>query len=106
MKLDPVDVEILRNKLTAIAEEMGITLQRTGRTLYVKETADFGTALANPAGKFFAFAACRAASSNISRVIHSGCMIIIVQSQALLSRLMVKVSMSSAHHRPSSGGTT
>ena len=55
MKLDPILIEILRNKLTAIAEEMGITLQRTGRTLYVKETADFGTALANPAGKFFAF---------------------------------------------------
>jgi len=55
MKLDPVLLEILRNKLTAITEEMGITLQRTGRTLYVKETADFGTAIANPAGKFFAF---------------------------------------------------
>lgn len=55
MELDPVSLEILRNKLTAIAEEMGITLQRTGRTLYVKETADFGTALATPAGKFFAF---------------------------------------------------
>ena len=34
---------------------MGIALQRTGRTLYVKETADFGTALATPKGKFFAF---------------------------------------------------
>ena len=55
MNLDPVLVEILRAKLTAVTEEMGITLQRTGRTLYVKETADFGTALANPAGKFFAF---------------------------------------------------
>jgi N-methylhydantoinase B len=55
VRLDPVLLEILRNKLTAIAEEMGITLQRTGRTLYVKETADFGTALANTAGKFFAF---------------------------------------------------
>ena len=54
MQLDPILIEILRNKLTAIAEEMGITLQRTGRTLYVKETADFGTALATPAGKFFA----------------------------------------------------
>lgn len=55
MKLDPILLEILRNKLTAIGEEMGITLQRTGRTLYVKETADFGTALANTQGKFFAF---------------------------------------------------
>jgi N-methylhydantoinase B len=55
MSLDPVLLEILRNKLTAITEEMGITLQRTGRTLYVKETADFGTAIADLQGKFFAF---------------------------------------------------
>ena len=53
--LDPVLLEILRHKVTAVAEEMGITLQRTGRTLYVKETADFGTAIANLEGKFFAF---------------------------------------------------
>ena len=39
--LDPVLLEILRHKVTAVTEEMGITLQRTGRTLYVKETADF-----------------------------------------------------------------
>jgi len=55
MQSDPVLLEILRNKTTAVAEEMGVTLQRTGRTLYVKETADYGTALATPAGKFFAF---------------------------------------------------
>ena len=53
--LDPVLLEILRHKVTAVTEEMGITLQRTGRTLYVKETADFGTAIANLEGKFFAF---------------------------------------------------
>ena len=34
---------------------MGIALQRTGRTLYVKEVADFGTALATKEGKFFAY---------------------------------------------------
>lgn len=55
MHLDPVTLEILGNKMTATAEEMGITLQRTGRTLYVKETADFGTALATPDGAFFAY---------------------------------------------------
>lgn len=55
MQLDPVTLEILGNKMTATTEEMGITLQRTGRTLYVKETADFGTALATPEGKFFAY---------------------------------------------------
>jgi N-methylhydantoinase B len=55
MKTDPVLLEILSNKVTAVAEEMGITLQRTGRTLYVKETADYGTALATLDGKFFGF---------------------------------------------------
>lgn len=55
MKLDAVTVEILGNKLTSIAEEMCLTLQRTGRTLYVKETADFCCALAGLDGKFFAY---------------------------------------------------
>jgi N-methylhydantoinase B len=55
VNLDSVLLEILRHKVTAVAEEMGITLQRTGRTLYVKETADFGTAIADLEGKFFAF---------------------------------------------------
>jgi N-methylhydantoinase B len=55
MMLDSVLLEILRNKVTSVTEEMGITLQRTGRTLYVKETADFGTALADLNGKFFAW---------------------------------------------------
>lgn len=55
MKLDGVMLEILGTKVTAIAEEMGITLQRTGRTIYVKETADFGTALVSRGGEFFGF---------------------------------------------------
>ncbi len=55
MKLDPVTLEIMATKAAAVADEMGYTLQRTGRTLYVKETADFGTALATRNGKFFAY---------------------------------------------------
>ena len=55
MKLDPILVEIFFHKVTAIAEEMAITLQRTARTTYVKEAGDFGTALATPAGRFFAY---------------------------------------------------
>lgn len=57
MRTDPVLLEILSNKAVAAAEEMGYALQRTGRTLYVKETADFGTALVKPDGKFFAYPA-------------------------------------------------
>lgn len=55
MKLDPVTLEIMATKVAAVSEEMGHTLQRTGRTLYVKETADFGTALAARNGKFVAY---------------------------------------------------
>ncbi len=55
MRLDPVTLEILGNKVAAAAEEMCFTLQRTGRTLYVKETADFACALAGLDGTFFAY---------------------------------------------------
>lgn len=55
MTHDPVVLEILNNQLTALTEEMCHTLQRTGRTLYVKETADFCCALAGADGRFFAY---------------------------------------------------
>jgi len=55
MKLDPILVEIFFHKFTAITEEMAITLQRTARTTYVKEAGDFGTAIATPEGRFFAY---------------------------------------------------
>lgn len=55
MKLDPILLEIMGHQFQAVAEEMAITLSRTARTTYVKEAADFGTALATPAGKFFAY---------------------------------------------------
>ena len=55
MFLDPVSLEILATKATAVAEEMGFALQRSGRTIYVKETEDFGTGLMNLAGKIFAY---------------------------------------------------
>ncbi|WP_455816140.1 hydantoinase B/oxoprolinase family protein [Pseudomonas cerasi] len=55
MKLDAIALEILNHKLTALTEEMCHILQRTGRTLYVKETADFCCAVADRHGKFFAY---------------------------------------------------
>lgn len=55
MTLDPVTLEILGSRFTSTTEEMGIALQRTARTLYVKEAADFGTALAGLDGRFFAY---------------------------------------------------
>lgn len=55
MRLDPVTLEVLGRKVTAAAEGMGFTLQRTGRTLYVKEASDFGTALVGLDGRFFGY---------------------------------------------------
>src|SRR5215468_6262179 len=57
MKLDPVALEILSHQVRAAAEEMAIALIRTARTTYVKEVADFGTAIAGTDGKFFAYPA-------------------------------------------------
>ena len=55
MKLDPVTLEVLHQKLRACTEEMAITLARAARSTYVKDAHDFGTALANLNGKFFAY---------------------------------------------------
>lgn len=56
-QIDPVTLEILGHQFRAVAEEMGIALSRTARTTYVREAADFGTALATPEGKFFGYPA-------------------------------------------------
>jgi N-methylhydantoinase B len=47
-------VEILNHRFLSIVEEMGFTIQRTGHTIFIKETGDFGTALVTPAGEVFA----------------------------------------------------
>ena len=51
MSFDPITLEILSSKIAASAEEMSFTLQRTGRTLFVKETADFQTGIADLSGQ-------------------------------------------------------
>lgn len=73
MTLDPVTLEILITKVAATAEEMGIALQRSGRTIYVKETQDFGTGLVNHDGRLFCFpvsvGVCNMADNDASAVI-------------------------------------
>jgi N-methylhydantoinase B len=51
---DRVLLEVLRNRFQAIVDEMGHVVLRTGHTVFVKETGDFGVALASPAGEVFA----------------------------------------------------
>ena len=53
MATDPVFLGIFKNRIQAIAEEMANVVLRTGFTVFVKETADFGTFLLSPAGETF-----------------------------------------------------
>ncbi|WP_306392261.1 hydantoinase B/oxoprolinase family protein [Telluria beijingensis] len=52
--MNPILLELMYHKFKATTEEMGIALGRTALSSYVKETQDFGTALCNLDGKFFA----------------------------------------------------
>lgn len=49
-----VMLEILRNRFQAIVDEMGNVVLRTGHTVFVKETGDFGVALVSLEGEVFA----------------------------------------------------
>lgn len=51
--IDNVLLEILKNRFQAIVNEMGMTVQRTGHTIFIKETADFGSVLVSPEGEIF-----------------------------------------------------
>ncbi len=51
---DKVLLEVLRNRFQAIVDEMGYVVLRTGHTVFVKETGDFGVALASRQGEVFA----------------------------------------------------
>ncbi|MBJ3776798.1 hydantoinase B/oxoprolinase family protein [Acuticoccus mangrovi] len=55
MKTSPMMLEILNNKLTSITEEAGFTIKRLAHSLFIREMSDFGTALANHEGHFFAY---------------------------------------------------
>jgi N-methylhydantoinase B len=46
-------LEVLRNRFTAIVNEMGFTLLQTGFTVFIKETGDFSCALVTPSGEVF-----------------------------------------------------
>lgn len=54
MKTSPVRLEIFRNRFQAIVEEMASVTLRTGFTVFVKETSDFGACLLAPSGEVLA----------------------------------------------------
>src|SRR5699024_5562989 len=52
---DPATLEIIRSNFNSIAESMGHVIERTSFTTFVKESADYATALATPEGDFFVY---------------------------------------------------
>ncbi|WP_102348390.1 hydantoinase B/oxoprolinase family protein [Bacillus sp. Marseille-P3661] len=55
MRTDPAQLEIIRSYFNAIASGMGHVIERTSFTTFVKESADFATALATPEGEFYVY---------------------------------------------------
>ncbi|OFW39071.1 MAG: hypothetical protein A3J29_05565 [Acidobacteria bacterium RIFCSPLOWO2_12_FULL_67_14b] len=55
MQLNPILLEIMGNKVAAASEEMYFALQRASRSGYVKEAADFATAILDADGQIFAY---------------------------------------------------
>src|SRR5258708_23417933 len=49
--LDPVTLEVVRNALPAVANEMAVDLQRTSYNMMIYEVRAFWTALVNTAGE-------------------------------------------------------
>src|SRR5579885_1893692 len=57
MRLDPVTLAVMNNRLAAVAEEMGVVLGQTGFSPNIKERRDFSCALFDGAGELVAQAA-------------------------------------------------
>ena len=60
--LDPVTLEVIRNALPAVANEMAADLQRTSYNMMIYEVRDFCTALVDPKGQLI--------SQNVGGVSH------------------------------------
>ena len=57
MNTDPIKLELYKNMLTSVAEEMGVTLRRTAFSPNIKERLDFSCAVFDDTGKMVAQAA-------------------------------------------------
>ena len=54
MSIDPVTLEVARNRLAAVADEMGVVLRRTSYSPNIKERADCSAAVFVPSGEMLA----------------------------------------------------
>src|SRR6201996_1093987 len=52
--IDPIELEIFKNLFVAVAEEMGVTLCRTGFSPNIKERLDYSCAIYDSAGRTIA----------------------------------------------------
>ena len=57
MTVDKISIEVFRNLLSSVAEEMGVTLGRTSYSANMKERRDYSCAVFDPSGKMVAQAA-------------------------------------------------
>jgi len=57
MNFDPIKLELYKNLLTSVSEEMGVTLQRTAFSPNIKERLDFSCAVFDSSGQMVAQAA-------------------------------------------------
>lgn len=57
MQLNPILLEVFKNRFVSIAEEMGVTLNRTAFSPNIKERRDFSCAIFNAQGEMIAQAA-------------------------------------------------
>ena len=55
---DPIKIELLKNALTAIADEMAVTVVRTARSFVIKESLDFSCGLMDAKGMLIAQGLC------------------------------------------------
>ncbi len=51
MQLNPILLEVFKNRFVSIAEEMGVTLNRTAFSPNIKERRDFSCAIFNAQAK-------------------------------------------------------
>lgn len=56
--LDPIHIEVIRNALTSVAEEMSVTIWRTSRSAVVREILDYSTCVFDANGRSIAQAKC------------------------------------------------
>ena len=96
-KADPILIEIFNNKLFSIAEQMGLTLEKTSVSVNIKERLDFSCAIFDSKGKLL---------SNAPHIpVHLGSMEDSVQSIIKKFNLNIKVGDVFLQNDPYSGGT-